>query len=245
MTNALRNQYLQKLGIVQYVSKDLPLEAAAPAILGGTEIIDQPVASQTNTNEVQKKSMAELVNLSLEKNTELTPAIQAVSAATESNNDIELKFALWQVSETLLVCSAIEETLPDPQQILLLGNILIAMGQTVGQLPQMELVEWPPHPNMQGDEAEVREFLATLIKARIDSKQTEIVLLMGDAAAQWLLTDQQKAAVTNGQVDIIEQVTALLVPSLQAMIDRPECKRQTWQTIRYLSPLRHVHKTQS
>jgi uracil-DNA glycosylase len=98
---------------------------------------------------------------------------------------------------------------------------------------------------MQGDEAEVREFLATLIKARIDSKQTEIVLLMGDAAAQWLLTDQQKAAVTNGQVDMIEQVTALLVPSLQAMIDKPECKRQTWQTIRYLSPLRHVHKAQS
>ena len=68
---------------------------------------------------------------------------------------------------------------------------------------------------------------------------------MGDAAAQWLLTDQQKAAVTNGQVDMIEQVTALLVPSLQAMIDKPECKRQTWQTIRYLSPLRHVHKAQS
>ena len=245
MTNALRNLYLQNLGIVQYVSKDLPLVAAAPAILEGTEIIGQPVASQTNSNDVQKKSMAELVNLGLEKNTESTPAISLVSSATESNTDIELKFALWQVSETVIVCSAIEEQLPDPQEILLLGNILIAMGQEAGQLPQMELVKWPPHPNMQGDEAEVREFLATLIKARIDSKQAEIVLLMGDAAAQWLLTDQQKAAVTNGQVDIIEQVTALLLPSLQAMIDKPECKRQTWQTIRYLSPLRHVHKTQS
>ena len=250
MTNALRNQYLQKLGIVQYVSKDLPLVAAAPAMLDGTEldgteIIGQPVASETNTSDLQKKSMAELVNLGLEKNTESTPAIPVVSSATESHTDIELKFALWQASETVLVCTAIEEQLPDPQQILLLGNILIAMGQEVGQLPQMDLVEWPPHPNMQGDEAEAREFLATLIKARINSKQTEIVLLMGDAAAQWLLTDQQKAAVTNGQVDIVDQVTALLLPSLQAMIDKPECKRQTWQTIRYLSPLRHVHKTQS
>ena len=135
--------------------------------------------------------------------------------------------------------------MPDPQQILLLGNILAAMGQEVGQLPQMELVEWPPYPNMQGDEAEVREFLATLVKARIDSTKAEILLLMGDAAAQWLLTEKQKAAVSNGQVDVFAQVTALLVPSLQAMIDLPECKRQTWQTIRYLSPMRHVHKTQS
>ncbi len=98
---------------------------------------------------------------------------------------------------------------------------------------------------MQGDEAEVREFLATLVKARIDSTKAEILLLMGDAAAQWLLTEKQKAAVSNGQVDVFAQVTALLVPSLQAMIDLPECKRQTWQTIRYLSPMRHVHKTQS
>ena len=245
MTNALRNQYLQKLGIVQYVSKDLPLVATAPATSDSVETIGQLVAGETNTNDLQKKSMAELVNLGLENNSESTPAIQVAASASESHTEIELKFALWQVSETLLVCSAIEEQLPDPQHILLLGNILIAMGQDVGQLPQMELVEWPPHPNMRGDEAEVREFLATLIKARVDSKQTEIVLLMGDAAAQWLLTDQQKVNVTNGQVDIVNQVTALLVPSLQAMIDKPECKRQTWQTIRYLSPLRHVHKAQS
>ena len=162
MTNALRNQYLQKLGIVQYVSKDLPLVATAPAMLDGTEldgteIVGQPVASETNTSDLQKKSMAELVNLGLEKNTESTPAIPVVSSATESHTDIELKFALWQASETVLVCTAIEEQLPDPQQILLLGNILIAMGQEVGQLPQMDLVEWPPHPNMQGDEAEARE----------------------------------------------------------------------------------------
>jgi hypothetical protein len=46
-------------------------------------------------------------------------------------------------------------------------------------------------------------------------------------------------------VDILGQVTALLVPSLQDMIDKPECKRQTWQTIRYLSPMRQVHKADS
>ena len=245
MTNALRNQYLEKLGIVQYVSKDLPVVAAAPTGADSTEAIDQSVVLETNASDVQKKSMAELVNLGLEEKPEPAPASQVVASSTASPTEIELKFALWQVNNNLIVCSDIEQQLPDPQQILLLGNILAAMGQEVGQLPQMELVEWPPYPNMQGDEAEVREFLATLIKARIDSTKAEILLLMGDAAAQWLLTEKQKAAVSNGQVDVFAQVTALLVPSLQAMIDLPECKRQTWQTIRYLSPMRHVHKTQS
>lgn len=63
MTNALRNQYLQKLGIVQYVSKDLPVVAAVPTVADSTETIDQSVVLETNASDVQKKSMAELVNL--------------------------------------------------------------------------------------------------------------------------------------------------------------------------------------
>jgi uracil-DNA glycosylase len=109
----------------------------------------------------------------------------------------------------------------------------------------MEMVEWPPHANMRGNEDDVRGFLATMLKARIDSKGAELLLLLGEPAAQWLLNEEQRDAVSNGQVDILGQVTALLVPSLQDMIDKPECKRQTWQTIRYLSPMRQVHKADS
>jgi uracil-DNA glycosylase len=98
---------------------------------------------------------------------------------------------------------------------------------------------------MKGDEAEVRGFLATMLNARVDSKGAEQVLLLGDLAAHWLLNKEQRGAVSNGQVDIMGQVTALLVPSLQDMMDKPECKRQTWQTIRYLSPMRQVHKADS
>ena len=134
--------------------------------------------------------------------------------------------------------------MPDPEQILLLGNILLAMGQGAGQLPQMDIVEWPPYPNARGDSDEVREFLATLIKARIDSKSAKTLLLMGDAAAEWLLTSDEKAATANGQVSIFGQITALLVPSLREMIEQPSSKRKTWQTIRFLSPQRHVHKAQ-
>jgi len=262
MVNALRNQYLQKLGIVQYVGKDLPV--VAPAAAPAAEVSGvAPEIGQSGSADKQRRSMAELVNIGLgDKPPKVaTPSespeseAQTLIAQQESKpakaeilqpaEDINLKFALWQASEKLLVCSSIDDQLPDPAQILLLDNILLAMGQGDGPLPQMEMVEWPLHANMKGDEAEVRGYLATMLKARIDSKGIELVLLLGDPASQWLLNEQQRGAVSNGQVDILGQVTALLVPSLQDMIDKPECKRQTWQTIRYLSPMRQVHKADS
>jgi hypothetical protein len=260
MVNGLRNHYLQKLGIVQYVGKDLPVVAPAAAPTTGASGTATEIGSSADK---QRRSKAELVNVGLgntpPEETKPTAPSDSVTAPVAPQKerapakteilqpveDINLQFALWQASEKLLVCSSIDEQLPDPAQILLLDNILLAMGQGGGPLPQMELVEWPPHANMKGDEAEVRGFLATMLKARVDSKGAEQVLLLGDLATHWLLNKEQRGAVSNGQVDIMGQVTALLVPSLQDMMDKPECKRQTWQTIRYLSPMRQVHKADS
>ena len=263
MVNALHHQYLQTLGVVQYVPRDLPLVSivaqpfvAAEAVSSAASLINfdaapetistsvnTPISSSTPESlEAMTKSMAELSNL----NNKVKPGIKEAGPRLEPEapSSIAVKFALWQPTDDLLICSSVEGSLPDPEQILLLGNILLAMGQGAGQLPQMDIVEWPPYPNARGDSDEVREFLATLIKARIDSKSAKTLLLMGDAAAEWLLTSDEKAATANGQVSIFGQITALLVPSLREMIEQPSSKRKTWQTIRFLSPQRHVHKAQ-
>ena len=260
MSQALRNQYLQQMGIVQYVGRDLPVvasQAASPspvalqpsesAAISETETpVAESMGSRVNAL-IREKSMAELVNIGLQDTG--APAIAAPATPAQRDSapasDIELRLALWQPTEELLVCSSVEGSLPEPEQILLLGNILQAMGQGSGPLPQMELVEWPPYPNMAGDESEVREFLTTLIGARINSRATKIILLLGDAAQHWLLTSEQKASASNGQVDIFAQVTALLIPSLSTMIEEPSLKRDAWQTVRYLSPQRHVHRADS
>ena len=151
------------------------------------------------------KSMAELGNIGAEDKSKASRVKLAdIASASESQapGDIAVKFALWQPTDEVLVCSSVEDSLPDPEQILLLGNILQAMGQGSGQLPQMDIVEWPPYSNASGDTDEVREFLATLIRARINSKSAKTLLLMGDAASQWLLTTAEKAAAANGQVVI-------------------------------------------
>ena len=285
MSQARRNLYLQQLGIVQYVGKDLPvlpglsaqpkasLTSVSSPEVEGSEIIrtapgivegslsaegsslaegsaPESMFDRVNTA-IREKSMAELVNIGLDDKPAKPIAVKGAAAAkmadsvAEPEVDIQVRFALWQASDDLLVCSAVEDSLPDPEQILLLGNILQVMGQATGPLPQMELVEWPPYPNMAGGESDVREFLATLIQARVDSRGAKIIMLMGDDPVKWLLSEQQKAAVTNGQVDVFGQVTALLLPSLKMLIDQPGCKRDAWQTIRFLSPLRHVHKVDS
>jgi DNA polymerase III psi subunit len=299
MSQARRNLYLQQLGIVQYVGKDLPvlpglsaqpkasLTSVSSPEVEGSEIIrtapgivegsgslsaegslsakgsllaegsssaegsaPESMFDRVNTA-IREKSMAELVNIGLDDKQAKPIAVKGAAAAkmadsvAEPEVDIQVRFALWQASDDLLVCSAVEDSLPDPEQILLLGNILQVMGQATGPLPQMELVEWPPYPNMAGGESDVREFLATLIQARVDSRGAKIIMLMGDDPVKWLLSEQQKAGVTNGQVDAFGQVTALLLPSLKMMIDQPGCKRDAWQTIRFLSPLRHVHKVDS
>lgn len=258
MSAALRNQYLQTLGVVQYVSRDLPLVSpfAHPEETNrhstnpyNKSAIDSPskaVIGAPESLEVMAKTVAELSAIGAEKAPQAR-SIEVADRALESEElrDIALTFALWQPTDEVLVCCSVEDSLPDPDQILLLGNILLAMGQDNGPLPQMDIVQWPPFPNASGDVEEVRDFLATLIKARISSKSAKILLLMGDDARHWLLTDDEKEAVANGQVNIFEQVTALVVPSLKEMIEQPFRKGETWQTIRFLSPQRHVHKTPS
>jgi len=264
VANALHNQYLQTLGVVQYVPRDLPLVSIVAQPVVSTEVasssdslidfdaapetistsVNSQVSSTPESLEAMTKSMAELSNLNLDNKVKPGIKVAEPKQEQEAPSSIAVKFALWQPTDDLLICSSVEGSLPDPEQILLLGNILLAMGQGAGQLPQMDIVEWPPYPNARGDSGEVREFLATLIKARIDSKSAKTLLLMGDAAAEWLLTSDEKAATANGQVSIFGQITALLVPSLREMIKQPSSKRKTWQTIRFLSPQRHVHKAQ-
>jgi hypothetical protein len=131
----------------------------------------------------------------------------------------------------VLVCCSIEEALPDPVQTQLLSNILIAMGQGDGKLAQCEIAQWPPFENMTGGKEEAREFIATLLSARLDSSDIKLVLIFGSAGAQWILSEKQKDSVKDGNVELSTGVAAIIIPSLGEMIERPELKRETWQRL--------------
>jgi hypothetical protein len=256
MDHNLQHQYLQTLGIMQYVPRDtvyadVVVEAdntSANAKIGARALSNgamqaPPIGQFENSAKATKNpiDIAALVNLDLDSKPAPVKSKVAVSRPpvvedTQPATSIEVKFSLWQASEELLVCSAVEGALADTSEMQLLTNILNAIGCGITRLPQMELVEWPPYPNASGDETEVREFLKTLIDARLANKPVKSVLLLGDSAANWLLgpdLDQQKSS---GRVAFSEQTVALLLPSLGSMIAEPQNKARAWQLLQSLLP---------
>ncbi len=236
--------YLQTLGIMQYVPKDtvqLVDEVPAGAVFNESslEIAEAPVDRKT-IDVVARMNLNFDEPVVTKKVSRTVPVEKPVLSTTlESQGPaalIEVKFSLWQPNSEVLVCSGVEGALADGDQMQLLTNILNAVGSGLHRLPQMELVEWPPYPNAEGDESEVREFLATLLQARLSAKPVKYILLFGEAAADWLLSPEQRSEQPSfGHLALTEEITALLVPSLSSMIDTPQLKATTWQLLKSVS----------
>ena len=236
--------YLQTLGIVQYVPKEsVLLVDEAPAVALNDRSLDDAEEAVVDRKTVD---VAARMNLNFDKpaapkqaSAIAAPVKTTVSATPEPKTEaelIEVKFSLWQPNSEVLVCSAVEGALADADQMQLLTNILNAVGCAIHRLPQMDLVEWPPYPNADGDENEVREFLATLIQARLKARPVKYILLLGDGAADWLLSAQQRSEQsTFGSLALTPETTALLVPSLSNMIETPQLKGTTWQVLKSVS----------
>ncbi len=244
MQSSQQAHYLQTLGIVQYVPKDAVLlvdEAPAAALndrsfehagetLVERETID--VAARMNLNfdkpaEAKKGAPAAVTK---------KPAVSATSGPKVAAELIELQFSLWQPNSDVLVCSGVEGALADGDQMQLLTNILNAVGCGIHRLPQMDLVEWPPYPNAEGDENDVREFLTTLLQARLKARPVKYILLFGDTAADWLLSSEQRGEQFGfGSLVLTPETTALLLPSLGNMIDTPQLKASAWQVLKSVS----------
>ena len=224
----VRNQYLKTLGIVQYRPRDLTAET----------IQAQPLTNVDTGATVSEPSAAQAAEIAsvIEAVTEepIKPVVakaKSINVEAEVAHDLALKFVLWQPSDQLLVVSAVVDQLPDPSQISLLKNILRAIDLGIASLPQFDVVNWPPHPSMSGDESDAREFLSTLIKSMLASKPTKTVLFLGVSAQDWFLSDEQKDKVVDGCVELSESVTALSIPTLETLLNKPETKRQAWHTI--------------
>lgn len=216
----LREHYLQTLGIVQYIPKDLADEV----------MVDNSVAPEADNAEIK-----EIPQKNNEKTTIDKSAVQAVRT-DDAEVPLALKFVFWQPTDQLLIATTTEEQLPDGQQVNLLAKIVAAIDNQSSGLPQFDVITWPPHPSMQGGEQEVREFIATLIKSRLAAKSTKLLLVLGQSAENWLFSKQQRSACDQGLLPIDSEVTAIIAPSLEQMLKKPQLKRDTWQIIcRYLN----------
>ena len=233
----VRNQYLKTLGIVQYRPRDITAEDVAETIQAQPQTTLDTGASISEPSATQAAEIASVIEaVTDEPKQPVIAKAKPINVEPKVAHDLALKFVLWQPSDQLLVVSAVDDQLPDQSHISLLKNILRAIDQGIVSLPQFDVVNWPPHPSMSGDESDAKEFLFTLINSKLASKPTQTLLFLGDSAQNWFLSDEQKDKVIDGAVALSNSVTALSIPALETMLSKPETKRQAWHIISgYLS----------
>ncbi len=263
MDSALQQDYLKSLGIVQYVPREWAVaasessereqigsesttkassqrvEASAQTASAAEAFSAAMTAAMPASKTTQDKHVAALVSLT-ESSARSAGAkkvpVRPVAAAEEFAQAIEVKFSLWQISPELLVCTMVEGALADRDEMQLLRNLLNAIGCGINSLPSLELVEWPPYPTAQGDEAEVREFLSSLLHARFNRQPVKSMLVLGEQAARWLLEPVALDHKDNGRVEFSEQTVAITLPSLKQMIEVPQLKSDAWKILQPLLP---------
>jgi hypothetical protein len=105
----------------------------------------------------------------------------------------------------------------------LLGNILFALRSEDGA-PALDVFLWPmsKQPQLDRSAAAARETLAAHIQNQIQRNAVHTVLLLGDAAREWVEIDATG-------LRCVHSVSAL------ECLRAPGNKRQLWQDIRHLA----------
>lgn len=228
----LRDHYLQTMGIVQYIPKDFAQKIEVESL-----VEQAPVAENLpQVTELKVSQRSEIESL-LQAEPEVTPNKKLVEVAVSSDKTREdmsalaVQFAFWQPTDELLIATAVDGELPSSEQVNLLARVVAAIDNQSSGLPQFDLINWPPHKSMQGGEQEAREFLSTLISARLAANSTKLFLILGESAENWLLTPEQKINVKDGLLKMASGGTALIAPSLTQMLNQPQSKRLIWKMI--------------
>lgn len=246
MDPSLQHHYLQTLGIVQYVPRDTvykDIEAPGDIETKPENAVTQPEQppSRPATKPVD---VAALVNLDLDAKPATEVSRSASKKVPKSSpkedsqpaTNIEVKLSLWQATEDLLVCTAVKGDLADRAEMELLTNILNAIGCGIRQLPQIDLMEWPPYPGAAGDKADVMEFLSMSLETRLAKNPVKSILLLGDTAANWLASADAGQQSDTVKLALSSETSALLIPSLGEMIAQPQLKAVAWQRLKSLLP---------
>lgn len=235
MQQLQRQQYLKALGIVQYVPRELsPLSSHVENQLE-SEKVEPKRQSPINIQELVDLEERSTKPFGEETCKESNPGWS--KSELSLSEPLRLTFSLWQAGERILVCGCDRNSaLPDTQQLQLLSNILSAIGEQ-GELPEADLIEWPPFSgsaNASDSEQDVREFLDTVMQARLAVKPVKYMILLGEAG-KWLVDEQHVADVEDRKIQMPSGVTALMVPSLAEMLITPQAKRQTWNQLKFLA----------
>ena len=265
MHEAHRQTYLSVLGVDSYVPRWIlpvapkPVACILPNVSSAVTKNDSEGQGENKANLVETKTVPSSVvekgdvvldklplNLSEKPTTAKAHCDSMVSSPSATTMCPRFALSLWRVSDDLIVVDTRQSQLALPTDNLL-ANMLFALGYRLPRLPKAEILRWPLLENnaAQQGETEAREMLQTYMDAHLSAQSAQYLLLMGVDAAQYLLPQQ-----LNGDLLISEHknnrpnltfgdtgVNIIVTHSLATLLQKPELKAQTWQSIQ---PLRLV-----
>lgn len=230
MLEPSRSRYLAALGIDMYVPRVvLPGARVSPLCewdeLPLAEIAEPPVLPELPGNVLEQKRSAPPLTPVLDPSQKPTRATPIPPRETARVEHPVPKFALSVVlaaNGVLLIDDAPASGAARNEYQRLLGNFLNAVNKD-GQFV-LDLFVWPLRnsPAIVQNEQAARETLAAHLHKQIQQRAIKTVLLLGEAAQQWVQLDNS-------------ELTCIRSNSLLGCLRDPSLKRQLWHDVRGLA----------
>jgi hypothetical protein len=249
MLEPRRSRYLRALGIDSYVPRqalpgalpsvacewetvstlESPVNTAAAAMLDTAAPSIAPSIAETTQVQPPAARLAAAIDLpsvAAPRRDERANVSVAATASVETEAAPRIALAIAVGSGVMVVDDAPASPAERSEFQRLLGNILFALHADT-RPPALDVFLWPmlKQPQLDRSAAAARETLAAHIQNQVERHAVHTVLLLGEAAGQWL-------EIAAADLRCVRSVSAL------GCLRNPALKRQLWHDIR---PLAAVH----
>lgn len=254
MNERIRQEYLDALGIIQFVPRRIlaGAKASEPAVLPELEepeleagnlppiqevaLPQRQMAAESSTPKIAVSDLVQSIVRSPDATP--TPANPASDKAIEAEIPARFALSVWRPCASLMILDSRQPGDALPTRALL-HNILLAKSVTLGG-GAPDVLSWPPPGLTQAlGWSAAQDMVSAFLQARLDLQPAQYLWLMGESAYRAVISPTGSYADDLGKTINVDQLgtLAVVLPSLADMLQRPELKACTWAAIRSL-PIR-------
>ena len=243
MNESLRLDYLEAMGITQYVAR-MPLPGACPS-----PVIDIETTHIELLVQEQPTSIAAMLddNFTVTKKTSASSSVSIPIAKTTTQADLQssptltafqCQIAIWTVNDLLILADAPRL---DNSQLTLLRNILQAIGRT-NNLSDTKQFSWPiPQRKDKNLLAAQEHFQGLLDGGLLKTDGLRQILCFGERVSALLHTNTStpetpipEKIITEQKVTQYQDWPVTNVCALHEMLTQPSRKADTWRVLQVL-----------
>lgn len=153
-----------------------------------------------------------------------------------SDDNPRFRLASIAFADACLVVTQIPLEASEPikaRHIAYLKNLLFALGITSVDQPQITLFNWPMLRSANFDQSSTAALEASqaFLRAQTVRHPVPLVLLMGEEAGRYLLSDAVDFATDRGRVEQDGETILVLTESIESVISEPQLKADVWSDL--------------